>query len=128
MKELKTYYRDIRKALPCGWLHSRRLMKDLRGSIAEFLQESPNATFQEVTDRFGSAQQIAESYGEQLPPEKLRKSISIRKRIVAIIAASCAVAVMGWLIYLTYVTIELQNRGPGYIIVDIENSKGENGK
>ena len=128
MKELKTYYRDIRKALPCGWFHSRRLMKDLRSSVAQFLQESPNATFQDITNRFGTAQQIAEAYAEQLPPEKLRKSISIRKRIVAIVAASCAIAVMGWLIYLAAVTIEIHNREPYYITVEIESSKREEGK
>ena len=128
MKELKTYYRDIRKALPCGWFHSRRLMKDLRCAVSQYLQEYPNATFQDITNRFGTAQQIAEAYAEQLPPEKLRKNISIRKRALAILATSCAVAVMGWLIYLAAVTIEIHNREPYYITVEIESSKGENGK
>lgn len=123
MKELKTYYRDIRKALPCGWIHSRRLLKDLRSSVAQFLQESPNATLQDITNRFGTAQQIAEAYGEQLSPEKLRKSISIRKRILAILATSCAVAVMGWLIYLAAVTLDIINRPPDYVEIYIETSK-----
>lgn len=128
MKELKTYYRDIRKALPCGWFHSRRLMKDLRCAVSQYLQESPNATLQDITNRFGTAQQIAEAYAEQLSPEKLRKNISIRKRILAIVAASCAVAVAIWFAYATAVTIDKLNEDPGVIIVDIESSKQEEGK
>ena len=123
MKELKTYYRDIRKALPCGWFHSRRLMKDLRSSVTQFLQECPDATFQAVTGRFGTAQQIAESYAEQLSPEKLRKNISIRKRALAIIAASCALAVAIWFAYATAVTIDKLNEDPGFVEIYIESSK-----
>lgn len=123
MKELKTYYRDIRKALPCGWFHSRRLMKDLRSSVAQFLQESPNATLQDITNRFGTAQQIAEAYAEQLSPEKLRKNISIRKRIVAIVAISCALAVAIWLMYTTVIAIKKLNEGPGFVEIYIETSR-----
>lgn len=123
MKELKTYYRDIRKVLPCGWFQSRRLMKDLRCAVSQYLQEYPNATFQDITGRFGTARQIAEAYAEQLSPEKLRKNISIRKRILAILATSCAVAVMGWLIYLAAVTMDIINRPPDYVEIYIETSK-----
>ena len=128
MKELKTYYRDIRKVLPCGWFQSRRLMKDLRCAVSQYLQEYPNATFQDITNRFGTAQQIAEAYAEQLSPEKLRKNISIRKRIVTIVAISCALAVAIWFVYTTVIAIEKINEAPGVIIVDIESSKQEEGK
>ena len=38
MKELKTYYRDVQKALPCSVSQRRKLMQDIRCAVSGYLQ------------------------------------------------------------------------------------------
>ena len=94
MKELKAYYRDIQKALPCSVCQRRKLMQDIRCAISGYLQEHPEADIETVTAHFGTPQQIAETYLMEMPPQKLRQQLKVKKWIVGIIAAAAACALL----------------------------------
>ena len=96
MKELKTYYRDVQKALPCSVSQRRKLMQDIRCAVSGYLQEHPEADIETVTAHFGTPQQIAETYLAEMPPQKLRQQLKVKKWIVGIIAAAAACALLIW--------------------------------
>ena len=96
MNALKEYYRSIQKLLPCSLCQKRKLMKDIRCSVDSFLQEHPDATFETVSAHFGTPQQIAESYIEEMSPQELQQQAKVKKRIVGIIAAAAACALLIW--------------------------------
>ena len=96
MKELKTYYRDVQKALPCSVSQRRKLMQDIRCAVSGYLQEHPEADIETVTAHFGTPQQIAETYLAETPPQKLRQQLKVKKWIVGIIAAAAACALLIW--------------------------------
>ena len=96
MKELKTYYRDVQKALPCSACQRRKLMQDIRCAVSGYLQEHPEADIETVTAHFGTPQQIAETYLMEMPPQKLQDQLKIKKWIIGIIAAVAACALLIW--------------------------------
>ena len=96
MKELKTYYRDVQKALPCSVSQRQKLMQDIRCAVSGYLQEHPEADIETVTAHFGTPQQIAETYLAEMPPQKLRQQLKVKKWIVGIIAAAAACALLIW--------------------------------
>lgn len=125
MNELSGYYRSIQKALPCSGCQKRKLMKDIRCSVDSFLQEHPDATFETVSAHFGSPQQIADTYTEEMSPQELQTQLKARKRVVGIVAAAAASIIFIWLAYITVVTCDELNNNPGYIIVSMDSSKQE---
>lgn len=96
MKELKTYYRDVQKALPCSACQRRKLMQDICCAVSGYLEEHPEADIETVTAHFGTPQQIAETYLAEMPPQKLRQQLKVKKWIVGIIAAAVASALLIW--------------------------------
>ena len=96
MNALKEYYRSIQKLLPCSLCQKRKLMKDIRCSVDSFLQEHPDATFETVSAHFGTPQQIAETYTEEMSPQELQKQLKVKKRIIGIIAGAAACALLIW--------------------------------
>lgn len=115
MKELKAYYRDIQKALPCSVCQRRKLMQDIRCAVSGYLEEHPEADIETVTAHFGTPQQIAETYLMEMPPQKLRQQLKVKKWIVGIIAAAAACALLIWGIAVGIALVNEFNAADSYI-------------
>ena len=118
MNALKEYYRSIQKLLPCSLCQKRKLMQDIRCSVDSFLQEHPDATFETVSAHFGTPQQIAESYIEEMSPQELQQQAKVKKRIVGIIAAAAACALLIWGIAVGIALVNEFASADGYHIQD----------
>lgn len=115
MKELKAYYRDIQKALPCSVCQRRKLMQDIRCAVSGYLQEHPEADIETVTAHFGTPQQIAETYLMEMPPQKLRQQLKVKKWIIGIIAAAAACALLIWGIAVGIALVNEFNAADSYL-------------
>ena len=74
---LKQYYRNIRSELPCSWGQRNRILRQIRESVDNYLEENPDADFAAIEAHFGNAQTIASSYIDvQDAPELLRKMLT----------------------------------------------------
>lgn len=118
MNALKEYYRSIQKLLPCSLCKKRKLMQDIRCSVDSFLQEHPEADTEAVTAHFGTPQQIAESYTEEMSPQELQKQVKVKKWIVGIIAAAAACALLIWGIAVGVALVNEFASADGYHIQD----------
>lgn len=96
MNGLQTYYRDIKQALSCPRSQKRKFMQDIQCAVSNYLQEHPDADIGAVTAHFGAPQQISDAYLAELPPQKLRQQLTVKKWIVGIIAAAAACALLVW--------------------------------
>lgn len=95
MKELKKYFWEIKCAIPCG-KSRRKMLRDLRCSVENFLEENPDATYETVVNHFGTPAQIADTYMEETPPKELQQQLRIRKRIIGLVAGLVAAVVLIW--------------------------------
>jgi len=91
MKELKKYYRQIRTWFPGGRI-KKELMKQIKISVQEYINNNPGISFSAVQAHFGSPQLIAAAFVSEMEPEELLRNLRVRRRIIAIIV--CAVILM----------------------------------
>ena len=76
-RELRKYLRQIKAELLCPCKERNRILRDLKESISGYLDEHPEATIESVRAFFGSAQQIAASYVEELPTPELMQKLKL---------------------------------------------------
>lgn len=103
-RDTKRYLREIRSWIPCAGKMRREVLEEIRGTLAEFLSENPDADFPALVARFGTPQQIASTYVDEAETGELLNALRIRKKMVRI---ACVTAVILISIWATAVTIEL---------------------
>ncbi len=114
-KQLKNYYRDIRHCLPGSGKLKKQIMCNIQQSVNAYLEEKPLADFEEVQRHFGTAQQIAAAYVEELDTSEVMKKLRIRKTVVGVVCAAVALALLLWGIALVTALIDGHNSGAGSI-------------
>lgn len=123
-KELKTYYRHIWGCLPGSGKIKKQIMDSLRQSVNAYLEENPGADFKEVKAHFGTPQQIAAAYVEEMDTSEVMKKLRIRKTVVGIVCTAAALALLMWGIGLIIALVKEINAADGYYdvgpIVEIE--------
>lgn len=118
MKELKTYFGEIKKSLPCGNKGKKKILRDIQLSVENFLAENPDATFEAVVNHFGTPTQIADTYTEEMPTQELQKKMKTQKWIIGIIAGAAACALLIWLVAVGLAMIDESKRANGQLVVD----------
>lgn len=100
MKELKKYYRQISGWLPCGGSVKREMMCAIRESVDGFVTNHPGIAFSAVQTNFGTPQQIAAAYVDELDTAELLNKLRVRRRILKVLLIGVAVALAIWSIAL----------------------------
>ena len=86
MRKLKTYYRQIRRWVPCGGKWKRRMMQGIISTIEAYRAECPEADFEALQMHFGTPQQIAAAFVDEMQTQQLLKELRIRRRIMRIVS------------------------------------------
>lgn len=113
-RAVRRYLREIRGWLPCSGKLKRGILERIEHTIQEYLAENQNASYEELTERFGMPQQIAASYVEEMGTDELLRDLRIRRKIMKIVAATAAVAFILWAGYLTIALIDVHENVNGY--------------
>ena len=113
MKELKSYFREIKRQIP-GGCKKNKILRDLRLSVNDFIEENSDATFGAVVEHFGTPQQIADSYTEEMPPQELQRQLKIKKWIIGIAAGMAACALLMWAIAIGIALVKQSKHDGGY--------------
>lgn len=103
---IRRYVRAVSTFLPCSGKRKKPWLADLRAQAESYVAEGGDAAALE--QRFGTPQQMAFSYVDEMPTADLLAELHIRRRLVAVtaivLAAALAVyiAVLVWQAYLVY--------------------------
>lgn len=118
-RELRKYLRQIKAELLCPCKERKRILGNLKESISGYLEEHPEATIESVRAFFGSAQQIAASYVEELPTPELIQKLKLRRNIlrcvVAIVGAAALLCTALWIATIVTALISVHNSSDPYI-------------
>lgn len=98
MKELKAYYRQIADCLPCSGKPKAQLMDRITATVDCYLQEHPEADFSAVQAHFGTPEQIASSFVDEMEGEDLLKALRLRKKVLRILLCCVAAVIAIWAI------------------------------
>jgi hypothetical protein len=70
-REIRNYYRDIRRKLPYVPKEKKKYLQMLRQSMDSFLADRPSAAIEDIYEEFGTVEQICAEYKDNLSSEQL---------------------------------------------------------
>lgn len=112
---LKRYYRDIRRQLPSSQKLKSRILSQIEGNILAFLQDHPDADFPAIEAQFGTPEQIAAAYVDELGAPELLKKIKIRKRVLTIVISTVTIILFLWATVVIWAAISEHNYANGSV-------------
>lgn len=115
----RRYLREIRGWLPCSGKWKRGILEKIEQSMAQFLSENPEASYEALAERFGSPRQIAATYVDEMGTDELLRDLRVRRRVVGMIAAAAVTVVCLWAGLVTASYFDHVNGMNGYITVEI---------
>lgn len=91
---IRRYVRAVSTFLPCSGKRKKPWLADLRAQAESYVAEGGDAAALE--QRFGTPQQMAFSYVDEMPTADLLAELHIRRRLVAVtvIALAAALAIL----------------------------------
>lgn len=113
----RRYLWEISGWLPCSGKLKRGILDRIENTVLEYLIENPEASYEDLTERFGVPQQIAATYVEEMGTNELLRDLRIRRRIVRAVTAAALSVVILWagLVIASYV--DHRRDVNGYLVV-----------
>lgn len=85
----KTYLKQVKTHLTCPKKLKKKFLEQMQGDVETFLEETSNATVEDLIQRFGKPSELAHSYIETLDADELTKQIRKAKVIKRIVLFTC---------------------------------------
>lgn len=94
--QARQYLREIRGCIPCYGKAKYEILRKIKGMIRAALSDAPEMSYEMLVARFGTPQQIAASYVDELDTLELLKKLRMRNKIIAIVCATAAIILAIW--------------------------------
>lgn len=114
-RKLKRYYRRIRWALPCSRKLTGKIIAEIRVSVQAYLEENPGAVFEDVERLFGTPQQIAAAYLDEMDRSQLARELRLKSRVAKTFSVAVAAALLMLGVTLSALYIEIYASNHGYL-------------
>lgn len=116
-RDARRYLRETRGWLPCSLRLKRNILGKIRENISRFLEEDPAADYNAIVARFGTPQQIASAYVDEMGTMELLQNLRIKRKLVRIVAAVGITVVLLWGIGMTVLVLDGLYHQNGIIVV-----------
>lgn len=111
---LMRYLWKVRRELPGSRRQKKQILSRVEASVRDFLAENPDADYAAIAQRFGTPQQIAASYIEEMSTPELTQQLRIKKRIVCVIGVAALALILLWAGFVLAITIDSHRSINGY--------------
>lgn len=92
----RRYLRAVRQLLPGSRKMKNEIMALICSSVDDYLEQSPDADIDQITDRFGAPQSVAVACLDNVDTKILLKDLHVRRRIVAAVMAILLTMLILW--------------------------------
>ena len=123
-KQLKDYFKSIKKNLPCYNKTIRKMLDDLKVSVDAFVEENDITDFALIEQHFGTAEDIAKEFAVGIDGAYI-KSYKFKKRVTAIVLSILAVIMVTVSALVIYMIVMLEKNTPINVSADITYNEGE---
>lgn len=118
---LRRYYRRIRAWLPCTRKMKRQIIDEIQSRIEEYLLDNPIVSVEEIESYFGTPQDIASAYVDNLDSQTLLRNLNVKRKIAMAVGCTAFTLFFCWVMYLGTATYELLENRDEFILVEIKN-------
>ena len=95
--QARRYLREIQECLPCAGKVKRGITRKINGMIDDAMLDESDLTYEMLVKRFGTPQQIAASYVDEMDTPELLRKLRIKKKIFAVVCATAAIILAIWI-------------------------------
>lgn len=113
--DLRRYYRDIRSYLPCSRKQKRRILDEIRERVNIYLEECPEADYDQIEARFGTPQTIAAAYVDDMNTSELLTALGIRRKFVTAVIVGVLALSLIWGIAVSIAYVQAHSVWNGYL-------------
>lgn len=110
-KQLKVYFKEIKKNLPCYNKAMKTMLGDLKIAVDTYINDNNVSDFAKIIEHFGTAEDIAKEFAVGLDNSYV-KSYKLKKRIIAIVVSILAVIMVIASVLMIYIIVSLENNTP----------------
>ena len=112
------YFKKIKALLLCPKTEKEKLLTGLRSDVADYLEDHPAATVEELENRFGTPETIADSYQSTMSEAEIRNKLHHKQMIAIAIVIAIGLlllaAIIGTAIYFARATADV----PEYYVIE----------
>ncbi len=117
-KELNRYCRRISRYLPMKKAQRQQIIEQIRHSAEDYQAEHPAVDMSALIAHFGTPQEIAASYVENMTPEEILKKFRIRRTVLIVICSVVAAAFLMWTAVVGSALMNELNAAGGFVVVE----------
>lgn len=110
-KQLKSYFKEIKKNLPCYNKAMKTMLGDLKIAVDTYINDNNVSDFAKIVEHFGTAEDIAKEFAVGLDNSYV-KSYKLKKRIIAIVVSILAVIMIAVSTLVIYIIVMAENNRP----------------
>lgn len=110
-KQLQSYFKIIKKNLPCYNKAMKTMLDDLKVSVNTFIQENDITSFTQIEQHFGTAEDIAKEFAVGVDNAYV-KSYKFKKRVTAIVLSILALILVIVASLALYIVVENEIHTP----------------
>ena len=114
-RDARRYYRRIRSFLPGVGKAKTAILKQLRQTLNDFAEHHPDARYEDIQAHYGTPEVVAASYIEAQDTAALLRSLRLRRRILCLIGAALAIALLMWASVIVGAIINHTAAADGYV-------------
>ena len=114
------YLLQIWGRLPGTWERKKSILSRLADCVRRYASDHSNVGYADITARFGTPQQIAESCLENMETAELAQELKVRQKIIKITAIAALTVVLLWAGAVGIAHAEGRANRNGYIMDEIE--------
>lgn len=107
-KQLKSYFKEIKKNLPCYNKAMKTMLGDLKIAVDTYINDNYVTDFEKIIEHFGTAEDIAKEFAVGLDNSYI-KSYKFKKRIIAIVVSILAVIMIAVSTLVIYIIVMAEN-------------------
>ncbi|MBR5472878.1 MAG: hypothetical protein IKU82_02695 [Clostridia bacterium] len=110
-KQLKLYYKTIKRNLPCYNKAMRKMLDDLKVSVDVFIEENNITDFEIVEKHFGNAESVAKEFTAGIDNAYI-KSYKLKKYAIIAISSILAAILLVVSSFVAYMIVNLEENTP----------------
>lgn len=123
-KQLQSYFKIIKKNLPCYNKAMKTMLDDLKVSVNTFIEENGVTSFTQIEQHFGTAEDIAKEFAVGVDNAYV-KSYKFKKRVTAIVLSILAAIMVSIFALVIYIIADGERNQPVNFDTNIIYSEDE---
>ena len=90
----KLFFKNAKSNLNCPHKIKKDLILRIESSVYDYIENRPDASYDDITAQFGSPRELADSYINSLDSEEISKAIKKAKTIKIAVIVTCIIALI----------------------------------